>query len=378
MLVELAAASSYPHLAANLLQDGKVVPGAQAAALVAEEDVRLGLIGLTPTDWPDMYEDFGLELPPSVPLVLEHAARLRAEGADAVVLLSHLGLEKDKTLAPEIAGSVDLVVGSHCHTLLPKGERADGLMIAQAGEFAQHLGVVELLLDGERVDVADVRVLSVTEETPLHPCVVTEIATIERELEELLAEVVAEVAEPLELADDRECAAAAFMADVIRERMRAEVGVVTSAVAFAEELPRGPLSRRALYEACPTPAGPGVTEMTGAQLRQLVATGLDAEFAADRPRAHRGRPRGLLHLSGAEVRDGELLIGGQPVDRERVYRVAGSDWELDTYGGYANPEWGLRVEYDLPHILREAVEKHLEVHPVVRAPEPRIAGGLDY
>ena len=132
--------------------------------------------------------------------------------------------------------------------------------------------------------------------------------------------------------------------------------MVTAGAAFSAPLPAGPLTRGALYEACPSPAVSGAAELTGAQLREIVAKGIDPEFATDLPRAFRGRPRGLIHLSGAEVQNGDLLVGGDPVNDARVYRVAGTDWELDTYGGYAKPEWGLKVEYDMPYILREVVE----------------------
>ena len=376
VLLELAAATSYPHLAANLHQDGKVVPGARETHVVAEDGLRLGLIGLTPTTWQEMYErDFGLTLPPAAPLVCELAERLREDGADAVVLLSHLGIDADRTLAAEVAGQIDLILGAHSHTVLPEGERIDGVVIAQAGAYAEHVGVVELdVSDGARV--TEVRVVAVPDDTAPHAGLEARMTAIELELDRSLAEVVGEIAEPLDLAADRECAAASFMADVIRERMGADVGVVTSAIAFDGALESGPLTRRALYEACSTSAVAGVAELTGAQLRALVATGLDPELAADAPQVHRWSPRGLLHLSGAEVRDGELLVAGTPVDGKRVYRVAGSDWELDRYGGYAQPEWGLEIAYDMPFILREVVEAHLRRHPVVRAPEPRIHGAL--
>ena len=375
---QLAAAVPYPHLAANLFRDGALVPGAQATALLDLGGVRVGLIGLTPMDWEGIYEGmFGCTRPPPEDVVREHAPRLRAAGADAVVVLSHVGLARDRAIAEAADGEIDAIVGAHSHNLLPTGERVAGVAIAQAGSHAEHLGVVEVRAGGGRADVVDVRVLEVPEETPPHPRVSAEIDAIERELEESLAEVVGELAEELELSDARECAAANFMADVVRARMRGEVGVVTSSVAFDATLPAGPLTRRQLYEACSSPGVCGVTEMTGAQLRELVARGLDPEFAADRPRAHRGRARGFLHLSGAEVRGGELLVAGAPVDPDRIYRVAGSDWELDTYGGYADREWGLRVEYDMPHIMREAVEDHLRAGGPVPAPRARVHSDLD-
>ena len=360
-LPDQAAAGGYPHLAANLLLDGRPAPGVEARALLDVDGIRVGLVGLTPTNWRDIYEGFfGLELPDELPLVREHVAALRGEGADVVALLSHMGIERDRELAAELGGDVDLVIGSHSHTLLPEGERVGGVTIVQAGEFGEFLGRVELELEAG-VRIGSVSVVPVPDDVPPHPGLVAEIEAIERELEAWLDEVVGVLEEPLELADDRECSAGLFMADVVREHMGAELGVVTAGVSFAATLPAGPLTRGGLYGACPSPGNPGAADLTGAQLAALVERGLDAELAADRPySALRGRARGLMHLSGAEVRDGELLVGDRPVEPERLYRVAASDWELDAYGGYAQAEWELEIEYAQPLvIMREAVEAYL-------------------
>ena len=70
----------------------------------------------------------------------------------------------------------------------------------------------------------------------------------------------------------------------------------------------------------------------------------------------RGLQRGLFHLSGAVIRAGRILVHDQPVSQERTYRVAASDWELDSYGGYSDPAWELHPTYDVPVIIREALK----------------------
>ena len=377
-LADQAAAGGYPQLAANLRQDGEVIPGAQASAVLDVGGLRIGLIGLTATDWRDIYEGaFKLELPDPVPVVRAESARLRARGVDVVLLLSHLGLARDRELAPELAEVVDVVIGSHTHDVLREGERVGGLTIVHAGEYGEHLGRVELRIGNGRVEVVEARVDPVPAETPLHARVLAELEAAARDLEAFLAEVLGEVVEPLDVAHDRECGTAAFMADVLRERTGAEVAVVTAGVAFRAALAAGPLTRGELYEACPSPGEPSVADLTGAQLRELVARGLDLDFAREIPRGFRGQPRGLIHLSGAEVRAGELHIDGTPVDAGRLYRVAASDWELGAYGGYAKPEWGLVVESQLPTvIMREAVEDHLRRHPRIEAPARRLHSSL--
>jgi hypothetical protein len=70
---------------------------------------------------------------------------------------------------------------------------------------------------------------------------------------------------------------------------------------------------------------------------------------------------------------GALLVGGEAVDPEREYRVAGSDWEFEPYGGYAPKEWGLQPQYDVPTIMREALEEYLAGRPPVTVKMGRLA-----
>ena len=90
----------------------------------------------------------------------------------------------------------------------------------------------------------------------------------------------------------------------------------------------------------------------------------------------RGQPRGIFSLSGASVRQGQLEVGGQQVDPERLYRVAATDWELDASGGYALAEWQLAVTYDFPTIVREALETYLQTHQPTSVPMGCLDGPL--
>lgn len=360
VLEDQAAVAGYPLLLANMRQrDGAPVPGVQPTALLDLGFMRLGLIGVT-AEMEGLYEQwFGLRMPPALPLIQDLAAALRQDGAGDVILLSHMGLREDRELARGLQGDVAAILGAHTHDLLREGERVGEVLIAHAGEYAQHLGRIDLAWDGERLAVLRATVLPVTEDISPSPRVLDEVAAAEREVARFLDEVVGELAAPLDFAADRECGVANLMADMLRERMDAEVGLVSSGQAFSGPLPAGPLRRLTLWEVCGSSANPGVAMLTGARLAALVARGADPAFAADQPRTLRGAPRGLLHLSGAQLRDGRLLVGGQPIDPERVYRVAGSDWELEPYGGYVERDWALEKRFDVPIILREALEEYL-------------------
>lgn len=162
---------------------------------------------------------------------------------------------------------------------------------------------------------------------------------------------------PLSVAD---CDATAVgKADMLRVRMNADVAIVTAGVAFSAPLGAGPLTRERLYEVCSMPANPGVVEMTGEQLHAVIMYGMKPETAARHPRPLHGQAQGFLHISGATIEKGTIQVAGVPLNLSKTYRVAGSDWELGPYGGYAKPEWNLQPTYEMPTILREALADYL-------------------
>ena len=335
VIADQARAASYPLLLANL----SPVDGVQATALID----GVGFVGVT-----DPFHSFlgtgvyGIEVTDEVEAVRRGARELREQGAELVVCLSHLGYAIDERypsaldpeLAEQVQGEVDLIVGAHTHHLLPEGDRVGAVTIAQAGSFGEHLGRIEVL-DGE----IRASTIAVGEDVPEHPAVLAAVATAEADLDASLDEVIAHLEEPLD---------AQWIAEMLRERMHAEVGLATSAVVLDEPLGAGPLRRRDLWEVCHSTANPAVVELTGEQLAHMIERGNHAEFQQTTDRPLRGRPRGPLHVAGVDT-----------VDPERTYVVAATDYELERYGRLVEDDWQLSIRYDFPTIIREAVEERL-------------------
>jgi 2',3'-cyclic-nucleotide 2'-phosphodiesterase (5'-nucleotidase family) len=329
-----AHAAAYPLLAANLrARDGSPLPGTSDTALLGE----VGFVGVT-TRADEFHDDpeelFAVSVLDEAAVLRAHAAELRGRGAAVVVCLSHLGLPLDRDLARAVEGHVDVIVGGHSHDLLPEGERIGPVLVVQAGEYAQHLG---------RVDVEDgaarARVLSVAEDVRPHPAVLAAEAEAEEAAQATLDEVVAFLDRPLD---------SQWLAEMLRERMGGELGLAVAGAHLPEPLPAGPLSRGELWRVCDSSANPGLATIEGARLLQMLERGRDPEFQRATPRALRGRQQGRLHLAGAET-----------IDPARSYAVAGTDWELEFYGGLVDREWELEITYDFPTIVREAIEEHL-------------------
>jgi hypothetical protein len=169
--------------------------------------------------------------------------------------------------------------------------------------------------------------------------VLAAVEAAEADLDASLDEVIAELETPLD---------PQWIAEMLRRRMGAEVGLATSAVVLDHSLPTGPLRRGTLWEACHSTANPAVTELSGAQLAHMLEKGNDPGFQQETDGPLRGKPRGPLHVAGIDS-----------FEPERSYIVAATDYELEPYGRLVAPDWRLRVRYDFPTIIREAVEERL-------------------
>jgi 2',3'-cyclic-nucleotide 2'-phosphodiesterase (5'-nucleotidase family) len=339
VIPDQARAAGYPLLLANLTP----VEGVQETALID----GVGFVGVTDPflSFLDGEVDYGIRPTDEVEAVLRGARDLRAEGAELVVCLSHLGYKRvagnlearttDPELAERVQGEVDVIVGAHSHDLLPDGERIGSVLVTQAGSHAEYLG---------RVDVVDrevrATVIPVADDVPPHPRVLEAAAAAEAELDASLGETLAELDRPID---------AQWIAEMLRERMGAEIGLATSAVVLDRPLPAGPLRRGELWEACHSTANPAVTELSGARVAHMLEKGNDPDFQQETDGPLRGKPRGPLHVAGDAT----------SLDPERTYVVAATDYELESYGRLIEPDWKLSVRYDFPTIIREAIEERL-------------------
>jgi 2',3'-cyclic-nucleotide 2'-phosphodiesterase (5'-nucleotidase family) len=379
-LTPLAARADFPILAANLRDgDGPLVEGVRSHVVIPlPGGLRMGVIGLT-APWGNMYEWFGLHLPDFVAVARGLVDALRGEGVSPIALLSHLGLDDDRRVAQAVP-EIDLIVGGHSHSLLPEGEIENGVLMAQAGEHAQALGRVDLTLHPETGAVLErsAQVLPVPDDEPPDPLVLEAIKAADRETEELLARPVGTLQEALSLDHFDECGIGNLAADALRERMDAEAALVASGM-FHQGLPAGVVTLGQLDRASFSSANPAVTRVRGSQILAALERGLDPAISQPKHKGFRGTPMGIPQISGmvveydadAEVgqRVRHVLVQGEPLDLERVYRVAHTDAEIIPEFGYLLLGEGQEPRYEVPTILREAMEAYIQGHSPVPPPE---------
>jgi sulfur-oxidizing protein SoxB len=86
----------------------------------------------------------------------------RAKGAQAVVLLSHNGMDVDLKLASRVTG-IDVILGGHTHDAVPRrsdqGTRGGTTLVTNAGCNGKFLGVLDMEVRGGKVQESRYRLV---------------------------------------------------------------------------------------------------------------------------------------------------------------------------------------------------------------------------
>ncbi|WP_254545051.1 bifunctional metallophosphatase/5'-nucleotidase [Halomarina pelagica] len=300
-------------VSANVRDDGTVfgeAAGVVPSATFAVDGATVGVVGVTdPTTKEMSPRANGLDFADPTAAVGRELDSLRDDGADYLVVLSHLG-GADDDLARRF--DVDAILGGHVH--VPRVERVAGTLCTRPGP------------NGERLVEVDLDAGTATS----HP---VDDATPDADLRERferhraetgLSEVVARVDEPIRRTRDLrrggECRIGNFVADAYRWATDADCALHNSGGIRDGPSLDGAVTVADLVSVVPFDEPVATAAVTGEDLRALFGEAY---------RAPHGDPNWNAHVSGAEVvydTDAcevvELTVGGLPVDDGATYRLA--------------------------------------------------------
>lgn len=376
VLVERMKESKFRWLSANVVdrRSGRPFGGALADVLVTLGGVRVGLFGLTTaqttqTSRPGPDVAFGQP----VAVARDVAARLRAEGANLVVAVTHVTMAEDKAIAA--TADVDVILGGHEHDPLVAEEGKT--LITKAGSDARYLVQVDVWLtrDGRLVE-RSWRFREVSRRIEPDALVAALVRDYARQLDRELDTVVGKSTVPLEARSatlrTEETNLGDFVADALRERLGSDVAAINGgAIRTNRTVPPGPLTRRDVMSLLPFTDLVAKLEMRGADLRAALEHGLSQTDRAG---------GGFLQLSGVRLvwdsrlapgrRIVEASVGGKPLADDAVYTVAVPGYLVrggDGYTAFARAKTIVGAESG-PHVSQvvlDAIATRGEIQPAV-------------
>jgi 5'-nucleotidase len=387
-----AAAARFPFLSANMVEkaSGTTPAWAKPYTIVTVDGVRLGIIGLSTPDTPNVTTPANvvkLAFTDPVAATIAAAQQLRAAGADAVIVIAHIGgrctdlhdpnditscdlsQEAMRYLNALPEKTIDAYFAGHTHAEI--GQYFKGVPAVEAGSYSRIFGTIDLWVDpaAHQVVRSEIRrntpicaavygatvacdARAAESGAPLTPrefegAPVVRDASIDALFKPYLDKVAAKRAEPtgirttapVKRAYSRESALGNLLADALRASVAgADVAFLNSG-GLRADLRAGDLQYSDIFEVAPFDNLEATVDLTGAQLREILqlttASGrgllqpsglrytFDLAKDADKPPAQRRR------LVSATLADGSPLVD------DKVYKVVIPDFLAAGGDGWA-------------------------------------------
>ncbi|MGG4167576.1 5'-nucleotidase C-terminal domain-containing protein [Rossellomorea vietnamensis] len=361
-LEHMAGNSPIPFISNNLYRKDKApIRGVKSSVILEKNGLRIFITGASP-DLQGFNDGLGVHITDYKNAIKEELVRHRGT-YDVCILLNHVGTEADEELANEL-NEVDIILSAHDHQLYEQAKSVNGTVLNSAGCYGEYVGLIEVDVTNEGVELIRGETISTQPFAPDQE-VIDILKRNKEKAIEVLSRPLYTLDRPLWHDVMEENPMTNLIADGLQDMLKCDFGLINSGIVNAGAFQN--ISHKKLIEICPSPLNPTSFEIQGRHIRKAIEDSLDAQvcLADGRGPGFRGKFVGRLHVSGAEIihegrRISEILIDRKPLEDEKWYSVASSDY-LQRGSGYESLGHGRNEKY-LPEEIRDVIRMYGERH----------------
>ncbi|MEO0692653.1 MAG: 5'-nucleotidase C-terminal domain-containing protein, partial [Pseudomonadota bacterium] len=277
-------------------------------------------------------------------------ATLEGEGVDIIIALNHVGLNKDLAIAEAVPG-IDVVIGGHSHTLMTNGDdetpayptMVGDTPVAQAYAYTKYLGHLTVTFDDDgnvTASSGDPMLLDASVEPDA--AFITRIAEMGAPIEEMKTRVVAEAAEAIEGGRDvcraMECPMGSLIADAMLDRVK-DQGIeiaIQNGGGIRASIDAGEITMGEVLTVLPFQNTLSTFQVSGSAILAALENGVgQIEDGAGRFPQVAGMSYAFDVSKPAGERVSDVMVGGAPIDMDKLYGVVSNNYVRNGGDGYA-------------------------------------------
>ncbi len=370
-------AVNFPVLMSNADVSGEPLLAGKLAksAVIERGGEKIGLIGLTPQNTDELAspgQNVIFTDPSSA--VQGEVDKMTGMGVNKIIVLSHSGYRVDQEVAKNTTG-VDVIVGGHTNTLLSNtNDRAEGpyptmigsTAIVSAYAYGKFLGELNVTFD-DAGNITEAK----GEPIVMDAAVVEDDATKARiaeaaaPLEEIRNKVVAETAMAIDgergSCRAQECSMGNLVADAMLARVK-DQGIdiaIANGGGLRASIDAGPVTMGEVLTVLPFQNTLSTFQTTGAVIIEALENGVSQhEDGAGRFPQVAGMSFAFDVSKPAGSRISDVMIGGAPIDTDKVYGVVTNNYVRNGGDGYKMFRSGMNA-YDFGPDLADVTAEYL-------------------
>jgi len=326
-LEDMLRNTSFPVLSSNMTDSkGDFIKYTEPCIVKNLAGVRVGITGISCSDSsivsPNVRDSYNFYVPEKIlPLYINILRKIHS--VDLVVVISHEGYERDRKIAETVPG-IDLIIGAHTNTVLKNPIMEGNTLIAQAGNYLNWMGKIEIEYDrhekkiisssGELVKIDD----SVKSDRDIE-----NLLEVYRDKYGAMAErIVGTTSVDLINSRKEESNIGNLVADIIRIYGKGDIGIINSS-AIREDIPAGNITIGKIYSVFPFEDRIVTMDLKGSELIDLMSLNFSEKHCVIQVSGIKA----VYDFSGGfDKKLVELTVGDKPVEPDRIYRVSTVDF----------------------------------------------------
>ncbi|MCF6466161.1 5'-nucleotidase C-terminal domain-containing protein [Clostridium sp. Cult2] len=347
-LVELNEMAEFPILAANVIkEDG--TRDLDEYAIKEIDGLKIGIFGLATQE--SKYKSNpknteGVDIVDPVAKAKEMVEKLKEEEVNMIIALVHIGVDdesdpKSTDIAEKVEG-IDLVIDGHSHTLFEEGKLIGDTLLVQTGNYLNNIGIVNVEFTDGEVTKKEATLFTREEAEDLEeePNIKSIIEGLDEENKEVLSVVIGKTKVRLdgdrEIVRTQESNFGNLMTDAMLSITGADVAI-TNGGGIRAPIEVGEITKGNVLEAFPFGNYGVLMEIKGVDILNALEHGVTEypESAGKFPQVagmtYKIDPTGE---AGNRVKD--LKIKGEPIDLNKVYKLATNDFMAVGGDGYVD------------------------------------------
>lgn len=348
----------FPVLAANV----KGLPEAQSQVSFDLPGGRVTVIGLVTDDVPQTSHPrntVGLSFIPPAQAAREQIDTLNRKETDLVVLLTHIGYERDLALAKNLCQGADavdlplLIVGGHSHTRVDIPVRIGNCAVVQAGEHGQLLGVEDVTVEHGKMLAVGGRLEEIE---PIAGNDDPEIRALVKRYNDQTDILLNQKAGMTDVdliqegARQQETNLGNLVADIVRSTTGAQAALINGG-SLRTGIPKGEITYRQVYATLPFNNYLVAVRMSGKQLIEALEHGVSG---VERGEGRFPQISGMSFVFDRRLPVGHRIVsaavGGKPIEPQQDYDVATLDFIAVGGDGYQSFGEAIRSAGDFVNV----------------------------
>ena len=318
----------YPLLAANCYRTSDGSRPFPATLMCEASGLRIGVIGLAATiidkTMPPHFSE-GVRFTDGPEEVQEEAAKLREEGADLILVLSHLGLPQDIELAQQVSG-IDILLSGHTHNRLTTPINVGPTIVIQSGCHGSFIGRLDLEVTAGRITECQHALIPITDQLA-EDAQMAELVKTARRHDEGLKRVVGHTSIALHRATGLDAPMDDLLLAAVARASGTEIAF-SNGWRYGAPVPAGPVTAEDLWNMVPVNPPVSTVEVTGAEILEMMEENIERTFSCD-PFSQRGgylkRFRGMTVRAKLEnpkgLRIESAVCADAPLEPAKWYKV---------------------------------------------------------